>query len=158
MWLRVGKRQRWTAGDATKAEQDLIPREGEDLSVYRVKNLDDGRAVAAMFAAVNRLKPDSIDFVLLPEDSISGAALSAQKTSIAGQPKKLDDLHYEIPGLDAADKRATVASLAIAGGVMATRLGQREVVQIVRGMMDDSDLRKSVGVGWLPLLVTKAAP
>lgn len=136
MWLRVGKRSRWpSVGCASnpsidKVAQDLKPRDGERLSVYKVESEAEAEFVAAAFAVTQRAKEDIIDYVILPDDMFDSCP---EKTSCQ-LPNYLDIRHYEVGGLDdsavltATSQRAH--QLACNGSATRFRLKESDICRL----------------------------
>jgi hypothetical protein len=136
MWLRLGKRSRWKDRDATNSEhvaqaaEDLKPRASEDVSVYRVENLLDARRIASAHAITQRPKPDSIDFVLLPDDALSDLGLVPNHRPMSELPALLRELHYEIPSLQDEWRRTAIAARTLSSdNLTVERLGKPAIAE-----------------------------
>lgn len=138
MLVRIGKRGRWkhrsanSESDIAQAALDLTPREGEELSVYKVDSLIEADKVGAIFATTQRNKqpPDPIDIIVLPEEFFS--CLDVKYASSEELPLFLNERHYEVQGIQDVQKRKMVAkSLLNSQKVTAKRLTKKEILKLI---------------------------
>lgn len=146
MWLRIGKRSRWKGAAVNEAAKDLTPRDGEDLSVFRVIDEAEAKKVATAFAMVNHKKPDTIDIVLLPESAFSTHNVIPRAEKQDSLPDYLSDRHYEVAGLNNTALRTAVARSALDSGAKSERLKKATLIMTAEQL--DQEVREQAQPGW----------
>ncbi len=174
MWMfRLGRLSSWTIfiakakarrsrdaaleDDVRLAARDLTLRDDEDgLSVYRVDEIENAGRVAVMYAVTVWNRPDSIEYVLIPDRCLEG--YECVPTPSADGALQLRELHHEIFGLRDAAKRDELARRVLSERPHETKLVDRireqAVIETGRELSDsDDDVREHLAGEWPSFLM-----
>lgn len=158
MWLRIGKRGRWLNGDpedpdtVSKAALDLVPRDDEQLSIYKAANKRQAYRIASAYALTQRSRPDNIDIVIFPSRLFRSGSIIPVFVLCPELPEYLRCKHYEAPCLDKELKRVGLARRALrtTSGLIVDRLYKTDVKEyaINRRVISESGVREAISPRW----------
>lgn len=149
MWLRVGKRGRWSARDSGQASKDVTPREGENLSVFSAQSLDGARQIAAAYALTRRRAPDYIDFVWFGHEALTDRGLLAVYAPDPALARMLSERHHEICGLDSSELCRAFAGAILARNPTVERITSEDIAATyVKQLATHLDIAENLSPGW----------
>lgn len=145
--------------DAGKAASGLADRGGGKTSVYRVESEGVADRVATLYAMSGKMKPEDIDYVLIPEDCLAALGIPAAADPGDIQHPLLRQTHYELDGLQDEIKRRDLAeAIRNHPAFSGKRLRPTQLIELARAEVRDAqtaDQAKSLIDGksrWLPCL------
>lgn len=151
-FVRVGRKARWEGkkptepGDIEEAAKDLTPREGEDLSVYRVESEAEARKVAVLHAGM-RSDPGPIDYTFIPDDALG--EVQVDPSPDPQLPQFLGDRHYEIRGLQDKPRRDALAQRSLESpDRSATRISANQVVNEMQTYRSEAGVSEKLSASW----------
>ena len=138
LWRRI-KRPRWegknpeSSDDVNVAAGDFALRPVDDyLSFFEVADQDEGCRVAAAYRVCSNERPQNIDFMLLPRQSLLEHGIELDHKPDEGLPEFLSSRHLGTRGPRHKPDKEFIMQLLSSNLKIIKRLSIEEIVQIAR--------------------------